>query len=366
MPFTDFDRRYMSHALALAEKGLYTTEPNPRVGAVIVRGEQVVGEGWHERAGEPHAEVFALRAAGDKARGATLYVTLEPCSHQGRTGPCADAVIAAGVTRVICAMTDPNPLVNGKGIAKLRAAGIEVHSGLMEEAARQLNPGFIRRMGGGLPWVRLKMGVSLDGRTALASGESQWITSEAARADVQHWRARSSVILTSLATVVRDNPRLDVRMQGASRQPLRVVLDRYLELPADARILDAPGEVLVLTAAGSAPSRLALEKRNARIAAAPRGASGGLDLRAVLEHLTQLAVNEVWIECGSKLGGAFVDAGLVDELVLYVAPDLLGADAKGMFEIAPLQSLADRKRWQFADLHRVGRDLRIIATPQPQ
>jgi diaminohydroxyphosphoribosylaminopyrimidine deaminase / 5-amino-6-(5-phosphoribosylamino)uracil reductase len=361
--FSALDHRYMARALELAARGLNTTDPNPRVGAVLVRGDEVIGEGWHERAGEAHAEVHALRAAGEKARGATLYVTMEPCNHFGRTPPCTEALIAARIGRVVCATIDSNPAVKGGGAARLRAAGIEVASGLMEQAALALNVGFVRRMRERLPWVRLKLGVSLDGRTALASGESRWITSEAARADVQQWRARSSAILTSVATVIRDDPRLDVRLEGTTRQPVRVVLDTNLELPADARTLAPPGDVLVFTAAMGAAPRAVLEKRGARIESVERSANG-LDLRAVMQRLAALEVNELWVESGARLAGALVEARLVNELMLYVAPHLLGTDARGMFELPPRLTLADRNAWQFTDVRRVGEDLRIVARPR--
>ncbi|HEU4530900.1 MAG TPA: bifunctional diaminohydroxyphosphoribosylaminopyrimidine deaminase/5-amino-6-(5-phosphoribosylamino)uracil reductase RibD [Steroidobacteraceae bacterium] len=356
----------MARALELAALGLNTTDPNPRVGAVVARGEEVIGEGWHQRAGEPHAEVFALRAAGERARGATLYVTLEPCSHQGRTPPCADAVVAAGVARVVMAMADPNPRVNGGGNAKLRAAGIALESGLLEEEARELNPGFVQRMSRGRPWVRLKLGTSLDGRIALPSGESQWITGEESRADVQRWRARSSAILTSHATVLRDDPRLDVRLEGASRQPLRVILDGNLETPAVARILDKPGDVLIFTSAHGSLSREALESRGARVASIGRSATGGVDLRGVLEQLAREEMNEVWIECGARLAGAFVSEGLVDELIVYQAPALLGSEAVGMFHLPAPVALAQAPRWRFTDVRRIGEDLRIVARPREQ
>lgn len=360
--FSAIDQRHMVRALALAARGMNTTDPNPRVGAVIARGEEVLGEGWHERAGEAHAEVHALRAAGERARGADMYVTMEPCSHFGRTPPCTEALIGAGIARVVCATIDSNPAVNGAGVAKLRAAGVEVASGLMEQAARALNPGFVRRMRERMPWVRLKLGVSLDGRTALASGESRWITGEDARADVQRWRARSSAILTSAATVLRDDPRLDVRLEGASRQPLRVILDGNLEVAIDARILAPPGNVLVFTGAASAGPRAALEQRGVRVESIERGASG-LDLRAVMDRLAALEVNELWVECGARLAGALVEARLVNELVLYVAPHLLGSNARGMFELPPRLTLADRIEWRFTDVLQVGEDLRIVAEP---
>lgn len=353
----------MTRALELAARGMTGADPNPRVGAVLVRGDAIVGEGWHERAGEPHAEVHALRAAGEAARGATLYCTLEPCNHHGRTPPCSEAVIAAGIARVVCAMRDPNPIASG-GSERLRDARIEVQTGLLEAPAMELNKGYVKRLRSGLPWVRLKLGVSLDGRTALASGESRWITSEAARADVQLWRARSSAILTSSATVLRDDPRLDVRLEGTQRQPLRVLLDSNLDTPVDARILDAPGSALILTAASSAMTRAALEQRGARIEIIERSASGGLNLRAALGHLAGQKVNELWIECGPRLAGALVAERLVDELVLYVAPSLLGNDARGMFDLPPLRSLADRRQWVFTDVQRIGDDLRVHAQPR--
>lgn len=360
--FSALDHRHMARALELAARGLCTTDPNPRVGAVIARDAEVLGEGWHERAGEAHAEVHALRAAGDRARGATLYVTLEPCNHFGRTPPCTDAVIAAGIARVACAMADPNTTVDGGGIEKLRAAGIDVANGLLEAAAQELNQGFVRRMRERLPWVRLKLGVSLDGRTALASGESRWITGEAARADVQRWRARSSATLTSAATVLRDDPRLDVRLEGATRQPLRVILDGNLEVAADARILEPPGRVLIFTAASNAAPRAMLEQHGARIESVERGAAG-LDLQAVMRRLAALEVNELWVECGARLAGALVEVRLVNELVIYVAPHLLGTDARGMFDLTLRSSLAERIAWRFTDVRRVGDDLRIVAQP---
>lgn len=352
----------MARALELAARGLDTTDPNPRVGALIARGDEVLGEGWHERAGAPHAEVRALGAAGAAAKGATAYVTLEPCNHHGRTPPCTEALIAAGISRVVCAMADPGR--GAGGIDRLRAAGIAVEKGLLEEAALGLNHGYVKRLREGAPWVRLKLGVSLDGRTALASGESRWITSEAAREDVQRWRARSSALVTSSTTVLRDDPRLDVRLPGATRQPLRVILDSNLDTPPNARILDAPGAVLILTAATSAMTRAALEQRGARVESIERAATGGLDLRAVIRRLGSLEANEVWIECGPRLAGALVDARVVDELVVYVAPTLLGNDARGMFDLPPLVSLAARRQWTFTDVQRVGDDVRIQARPR--
>ena len=351
------DSLWMAQALQLAERGLYTTSPNPRVGCVLVRNGDVVGEGWHERAGEPHAEAHALRAAGDAARGATAYVTLEPCSHHGRTPPCADALIRAGVARVVVAAQDPNPQVAGQGIAKLRAAGIEVECGLMESAAHELNIGFFARMTRGAPWVRSKIAMSLDGRTALANGESKWITGEAARQDVQHWRARSCAVLTGIGTVLADDPQLNVRDIETSRQPLRAVVDSRLQMPPSARLLQQRGAV-VYTATQDAQKIAALEQAGARVFVLP-DASGQVDVAAVLRDLAAQGCNEVLVEAGSKLNGALLKAGLVDELVLYLAPQLLGDMARGMAQLGELTSLEQRIELEWKDVRHVGKDLRI-------
>jgi diaminohydroxyphosphoribosylaminopyrimidine deaminase/5-amino-6-(5-phosphoribosylamino)uracil reductase len=353
------DSVWMARALQLAERGLYTTSPNPRVGCVLVKGDQVVGEGWHERAGEPHAEVHALRAAGESARGATAYVTLEPCSHHGRTPPCADALIAAGVSRVVVAVQDPNPQVAGEGIEKLRNAGIAVESGLMEAAARELNIGFFARMTRGRPWVRSKTGMSLDGRTALANGVSQWITGPAARRDVQHWRARSCAVLTGAGTVLADDPQLNVREIETTRQPLRVVVDSKLQTPPSARMLQE-GSVLIYTAVQDAEKVTALERAGATICVMPDGA-GQVDLEAVLRDLAQRGINEVLVEAGSTLNGALLRAGLVDELLLYVAPQLLGDAARGIAQLGELTALEQRIDLTWQDVRQVGADLRIVA-----
>jgi len=336
------DSQWMAHALRLAELGLCTTSPNPRVGCVLVKDGKLVSEGWHERAGEPHAEVHALRAAGGAARGATAYVTLEPCSHHGRTPPCADALIAAGVSRVVAAMQDPNPLVAGQGLQRLRAAGIAVECGLMETAARELNPGFVARMSRGTPWVRSKIAASLDGHTALANGSSKWITGEAARNDVQHWRARSCAVLSGIGTVLADDPQLNVRIAG-SRQPLRVILDSRLRMPTTARILQ--GGALVYTATQDAEKAALLQRAGAEVVALP-GANEQVDLPAVLRDLARRGINEVLLEAGRTLNGAMLKAGLVDELVLYLA------------ELTRLQQRV-ALRWQ--DVRHVGGDLRIVA-----
>jgi diaminohydroxyphosphoribosylaminopyrimidine deaminase/5-amino-6-(5-phosphoribosylamino)uracil reductase len=352
------DSAWMAQALRLAERGLYTTSPNPRVGCVLVKDGAVAGEGWHERAGEPHAEVHALHMAGTAARGATAYVTLEPCSHHGRTPPCADALIEAGVARVVVAAQDPNPQVAGSGIEKLRAAGIAVECGLMEAAARELNIGFFARMTRGTPWVRSKTGMSLDGRTALANGVSQWITGAAARRDVQHWRARSCAVLTGIGTVLADDPQLNVREIDAGRQPLRVVLDSMLQTPPSARILQG-GDVLVCTAVQDAEKIAVLERAGAKVSVMPDGA-GQVDLSAVLRDLAQRGCNEVLVEAGSTLNGALLRAGLVDELLLYIAPQLLGDAARGMAQLGELTALDQRIELDWQDVRQVGRDLRIL------
>lgn len=351
------DSQWMALALRLAERGLYSTSPNPRVGCVLVKDGKVVGEGWHERAGEPHAEVHALRAAGKQALGATAYVTLEPCSHHGRTPPCADALIAAGVKRVVAAMQDPNPLVAGQGIARLRTAGIEVESGLMEAAARELNIGFVARMSRGMPWVRSKIAASLDGHTALNNGVSKWITGEAARRDVQHWRARSCAVLTGVGTVLADDSLLNVRIESA-RQPLRVILDSHLRLPPAARILG--GGALVYTASADAAKRAALQQRGAEVVQLP-GPNGQVDLPAMLRDLAHRGCNEVLVEAGRTLNGALLQAGLADELVLYLAPQLLGDAARGMADLGELTQLQQRVELHWQDVRQVGGDLRIVA-----
>jgi diaminohydroxyphosphoribosylaminopyrimidine deaminase/5-amino-6-(5-phosphoribosylamino)uracil reductase len=353
------DNQWMALALRLAERGLYTTSPNPRVGCLLVKENKVIGEGWHERAGEPHAEVHALRAAGKLARGATAYITLEPCSHHGRTPPCADALIAAGVSRVVAAMQDPNPLVAGQGLQKLRASGIEVECGLMEASARELNIGFVSRMTRGTPWVRSKIAASLDGRTALANGESKWITGAAARRDVQQWRARSCVVLTGIGTVLADDPRLNIRDIPVERQPLRVVLDSELRISPDAKILQG-GQTLIYTASSDAAKQQAIKACGADVVTL-EGADGKVDLPVVLRDLGQRGINEVLVESGRQLNGALLKAGLVDELVLYLAPQLLGDAALGLAELGELTQLQQRVALQWQDVRQVGGDLRIVA-----
>jgi diaminohydroxyphosphoribosylaminopyrimidine deaminase/5-amino-6-(5-phosphoribosylamino)uracil reductase len=357
------DTEYMQRALRLAERGLYTTDPNPRVGCVIVKDDRIVGEGWHQLAGEPHAEILALEQAAGQAAGATVYVTLEPCSHFGKTPPCADALVNAGVARVVAAMRDPNPAVAGSGFERLREQGIDVQSGLLEQAARAINPGFIKRMESGRPFVRVKLAMSLDGRTAMASGESQWITGEEARRDVQRLRARSSVIMTAVETVLHDDPSLNVRLTaeqlqitGDVRQPQRVVLDSRLRLPATARMLSLPGTTTILTtteAKGSYPCDVV------RLDAV----DGRLDLARVMDWLTEKQVNEVHVEAGAALSGALLQRKLVDEIVVYMAPHIMGSNARGLFDIPGLEHMANRIRLDFNDVRRIGKDLRIIATP---
>ncbi len=364
--FSADDHRFMARALQLAEQGLFSTRPNPRVGCVLVKDGRIVGEGAHLRAGQPHAEPLALRAAGEAARGATAYVTLEPCSHHGRTPPCADALIAAGVARVVAAMRDPNPRVAGQGLNRLREAGIAVESGLLEEQARALNPGFIKRMTQGLPYVRIKLAASLDGRTALASGESKWITSAAARADVHRLRARSCAILTGSGTVLADNPALTVRdVEPPAHwpgQPLRVVLDSALVTPPGAAVLADGGAMIFHDPAAAVERAAALAAAGARLETAPRR-EGSLDVEAVLRRLAQLEINEVLVEAGPTLAGTVLRYGLVDELVIYLAPHLMGHDGAPLLRLPGIETMADRVPLTITDLRRVGDDLRIVARP---
>lgn len=355
--WSEADQRYMQLALELAERGLYTTHPNPRVGCVLVRGDEIVGTGWHQRAGEAHAEVHALRMAGERARGATAYVTLEPCAHHGRTPPCADALIAAGVRRVVAAMRDPFPAVDGAGLRRLDAAGIEVGSGLLEAAAEELNLGFLSRVRRHRPWIRVKLGLSLDARTALADGRSQWITGPAARADVQHWRARSSGILTGIGTLLADDPQLSVRREDLPPvQPERIVLDSRARMPASARLLQSPGAVLWVHAAeaSAAPMPAQVEMLTLPLQ------HGRLPLARLAYALAQRGHNEILVEAGATLAGAWVAAGLVDELICYVAPRLLGSDARAALAMPPLAALSDARPWHWQSIDRVGEDLRLI------
>lgn len=357
------DTRFMRRALELAARGLYTTDPNPRVGCVLVRDGRVLGEGWHERAGGAHAEVQALNAAGQAVQGATAYVTLEPCAHSGRTPPCVQSLIGARVSRVVYATGDPNPLVNGAGVAALRAAGIETAGEVLAAEARALNPGFFKRWHTGLPWVRVKLGASLDGRTALANGDSRWITGPAARQDAQRYRARSSVVLSGSGTVLADDPALNVRIEGASRQPLRAVLDSALRIPPQARMFDREGPALVFTASTDAARRAELERRGVRVETVARAPQGGLELEAVLRRLAELEANEIWVEAGARLAGALLRSRLVDEFIVYLAPSLLGPTARALVELPEITQLEQRMRLEFTECKPVGPDLRLTAVP---
>lgn len=352
----------MTEALQLAEQGLYTTDPNPRVGCVLVQEGTVIGRGFHHKAGEAHAEILALRQAGTRARGASVYVTLEPCTHFGRTGPCVGALVDAGVARVIAAMPDPNPKA-GKGLDKLRDAGIDTAVGLMEAEARELNPGFVSRMTRGRPWMRSKLAVSLDGRTALASGASKWISGAAAREDAQRWRARSSAILTGIGTLLADDPALNVRLPGEWRQPKRIVVDTRLRTPPSARLLQQPGETLIATVVADTGRHAPLTATGAKILVLPM-AEGHIDLAALMQQLAELECNEVLVEAGAVLNGALLQAGLLDELIIYMAPQLLGDAARGMFDLPELQNLEERVELQFKDVRTLGVDMRFLAVPQ--
>jgi diaminohydroxyphosphoribosylaminopyrimidine deaminase / 5-amino-6-(5-phosphoribosylamino)uracil reductase len=359
------DHRFMARAIRLAKRGLYTTDPNPRVGCVLVNNGVIVGEGFHQRAGENHAERNALAAAGDQAAGATAYVTLEPCCHQGRTPPCSEGLIDAGVIRVVAAMQDPNPLVSGKGIQLLRAAGIEVATGLLQAEAMALNPGFIKRQLTGLPYVRCKLAMSLDGRTATASGESKWITGPQARMDVHRLRARSSAIITGIDTVLADDPSMNVRLDGdiEVREPMRVVLDSKLRMPLDAKMLGLRGETLVVCCSGAdREKQAALEGRGVQVIRQDDFAHR-VDLLSVLKLLAARDVNEVLLETGAVLAGSYMSARLVDELVVYIAPHLMGSGARGMLDLPGMEQMDDRLNLEIMDLRKVGRDLRITAKP---
>ena len=348
----------MARALELAERGLYTTTPNPRVGCVVVREREVVGEGWHEKAGGPHAEVNALQAAGARARGSTVYVTLEPCAHHGRTPPCVDALLAAGVTRVVAAMKDPY-LNAGDGLALLERRGVAVASGLLESEARELNVGFVTRLTRGRPWVRMKVAASLDGKTALSNGRSQWITGEAARRDGHHWRARACAVLTGIGTVKDDDPRLTARDVATTRQPLRIVVDSRLETPLTARVLEG-GNVLVAAASEHRDRIAALQEKGAEVVVLPN-AAGKVELPDLFRELARRELNEIHVEAGHKLNGSLLNEGMVDELVLYLAPNVIGDAARGMFNLPELTDLSGRRRLAIRDLRMVGNDIRVIA-----
>ena len=354
-PFSPFDHAMMRRALALAEKGLYTATPNPRVGCVLAQGETIVGEGWHERAGAPHAEANALAAAGSAARGATAYVSLEPCNHQGRTPPCAGALAAAGVARVVAALRDPNPLARQGGEA-LATAGVRFEHGIMQEEARELNIGFFSRMTRGRPWVRMKIAATLDGRSALADGRSRWITGPEARRDGHHWRARACAILTGIGTVKADDPQLTVREVDTPRQPIRVVVDSRMEIRANARILEG-GNVLLFCAAQ--PERAL---KGAELLVLPN-AAGKVALPAMLQELARRGVNELHVEAGFRLNGSLVREGCVDEFLIYLNPSFLGEGAQGMLDLPPFDALENRPRLALRSVERVGNDLRLLCRP---
>lgn len=361
------DHEHMQLALRLAARGLTTTDPNPRVGCVLVNDGNVVGEGWHERAGQAHAEINALNEAGENARAATAYVTLEPCSHHGRTPPCADALINAGVARVVIAMQDPNPLVSGQGISRLRTAGIEVQTGLLAEQAADLNPGYIKRMRDGRPLIRIKTAISLDGRTAMASGESKWISCAQSRTEVQRWRARSSAVLTGIGTVLADDPSMNVRLnedvpEGDWRQPMRIVLDSQLRMPLTAHMLSLPGQVHIMTVCDSAQKKAALEHAGA-IVSVLAARNGQIDLHALMQALCGLEINEVLVEAGAGLNGSLLEQGLVDELIVYLAPHIMGDAARAAFHLPGLEQMTERKTLMITDVHKVGNDLCIQARP---
>ena len=351
----------MERALELAAKGLYTAKPNPQVGCVIAHGAEVVGEGWHAHTGGAHAEVEALSMAGQRARNANVYVTLEPCSHSGRTGPCATELIEAGVRRVVAAMEDPNPKVSGTGLDMLKQAGIDVTVGLEEAKARQLNEGFVLRMEKGRPLVRVKLGATIDGRTAAHDGSSQWITSLEAREDVHHWRAASSAVVTGIGTIVSDNPRLNARLDSELVQPIRIVLDGSSRLHSGASLFTVDGPILVVTAESRDAESNTFDNRTEMICL--KGADGRVDLVALVSELAKRNCNEILIEAGARVAGAFVAAGLVDEYLLYLAPDFLGNQGREMFVLPEICSLDDRIALEIHEITQLGRDLRIRLRP---
>lgn len=372
MNASDTDHFYMARAIQLAEKGLYSTQPNPRVGCVIVRDGQIVGEGYHQKAGGAHAEVYALRQAAENAKDATAYVSLEPCSHQGKTPPCADALINAGVKRVLCAMQDPNPLVSGQGLEKLRKAGIEISSGLLQEEAKALNPGFIKRMQTGLPYIRVKLAMSLDGRTAMASGESKWITGESARADVQRLRARSSVVLTGSGTVLADNPSMNVRISAADLgteiepvQPLRAVIDSLLKVSPQSQIFNVSGDSCVFTCEENI-ANTGFSKEQLVVVNESAAKPGKVDLHAVFKYLAEQQSNEVHIEAGSELCGALLNENLVDEIIVYMAPHIMGDSARGLFHLPDIVNMQQRIDVEIKDIRAIGTDWRMTLLPRNQ
>ncbi len=359
--FSPADYAFMSYALQLAEKGLYTTSPNPRVGCVITQNGHIVGSGWHEKAGQAHAEINALAQAGGTARGATVYITLEPCSHHGRTPPCVDALTKAGVSRVIIAMEDPNPQVLGNGRTALEQANISVQTGLLQEQAQALNAGFVKRMRCKKPWMRLKIAASLDGKTALNNGQSQWITGEAARMDGHRWRARSCAMMTGIGTILADNARLNVRHIPTPRQPKKIIIDNRMEIPLDAHVLQGEETFIFTTACADTDKIAKLEKMGVQVIVCKQTDQGKVDLTTMLATLADLEFNEVLVEAGSGLSGALLHAKLVDELIIYMAPSLLGGSAKDMFQLPELTSLGQKISLIMEDVRMIGRDIRLIA-----
>lgn len=374
--YTDNDTAYMAAAIRLAWLGRYSTHPNPRVGCVLVRDNKIVGQGWHQQAGKPHAEINALQMAGGDAKGATAYVTLEPCCHHGKTPPCTKALISAGVSTVIAADHDPNPQVAGNGLRLLNAAGINVKSGLLQTQAAELNRGFLKRMRIGRPFVRCKLAMSMDGRTAMASGESKWITQDNARFDVHRLRAQSSAIMTGIGTVLHDDPRLNVRLHEQDRiisdnipmvAPTRVVLDTQLRIPHAARLLKSPGKTLIVTASTDQDRIHSLQQHGAQILHISRSGVRNdecIDLEKLMDHLATFAINEILLEAGARLCGAMLTAKLIDELVIYMAPHIMGDGAMGLFHLPQLKHMADRIELVIEDVRTVGTDLRITAKPQ--
>jgi len=364
---SDEDFHFMTQAIVLANRGLFTTDPNPRVGCVLVKDNVTVGEGWHERAGGPHAEINALKQAGNKARGATAYISLEPCCHHGRTPPCTDALIEAGVSRVVGAMSDPNPAVSDQGYQQLEAAGVSVEKDILQEKAEALNPGYLKRMREGRPYVRCKLAMSLDGRTAMASGESKWITSESARKDVHYLRARSSAIVTGIGTVQSDDPSMTARLAEEDitevQQPLRVVLDTKLAMSDQARMLGLDGDTLVITASTDKTAQEKLTNAGARIEVVAEN-NHHVDLQAVMKYLADNQVNEVLLEAGATLSGAMLQAGLIDELIVYIAPHLMGDNARGLFHLPGINNMDQRIDLDIIETAPVGRDWKITARPK--
>ena len=362
MKWTEADYQYMSRALQLARRGLYTTDPNPRVGCLLVKNNEILAEGWHQFAGQPHAEIHALQGAKDSAKDADCYVTLEPCAHSGKTPPCTDALIEAGINRVVAATIDPNPETSGKGLNMLEAAGIKTEIGLMQLQSQALNPGFESRMKLGRPFVRCKLAMSLDGRTAMANGESRWITGEASRKDVQRLRARSSAIMTGVNTVLADNPSLNVRqVDTLGRQPTRIILDTELKTPTTAKLLGLPGDTLIFTTSQDNKRKNELEDAGAKIII-EQTADRRKFLTSVLKYLTvEREVNEVLLETGATLAGSMLEAGLIDEIIVYIAPVLMGHGARALFQLPAIAAMTERIPLEFSDVRTIGQDFRITA-----